>query len=627
MVLDWLASLDGGWLAGLAVALFALACIGIGSLGVGRCIGRGEDRPGLRLVALAAVGVNGFGLAGLGAGFLGLVDTSMVWIGLVGLAAVGAYRERSTLRRSLRAAWPNEAAFVVVLLVLGAFFYGSTGIFPGGWDSLTYQVAIPYRWIELGRPDVLLDLPYSGFPSLLQLILWPLVTVGGVTVPRTLQWAFYVFVFAALYALLRARTSRFPSVAMVLAFALSPVCLVMVKDVYAEPLILVDIVGALAVLVSRRDGSKPSLGPFVVVGALAGAACAVKLAGVGTAAVVFGLALGSLPRRSLVGAASALVVAATAAALPFYLRPWLQTGNPLYPFFARWFTSEPATLAMSQMHHDMGGHYGLPGVSGFFGAPFVAAFDGSRFDGIFVGWQVALLLLACSVTIVVQIRARALTLAGRCAIGALFLYVFWFATAQQTRFMLPMFVVASIGASGLVAAAARWRPRLGAVSAVLFLLVTAEGVSREDSALHYVAAWQGGWRRDPVGALTAVAGNGYVKAIRAVLHETPEDANLLLLFERRGLYVPRHHEIGTPYFQARRFTPPTDSAEDVHRALLEGGFDHVLFSPSTRNPDVRPKWLERQQPILRALEAMLENGQIELLWKGHGYRLVRVVPG
>lgn len=627
MLLDWIASLDRGALAGVAVAMFALAVIGLGSLVAARWAPTSTDRPGLRLVVCGAIGINLFGLLVLATGFLGIINPISVWGALAALAAAAIVRERDTLLAALRHAWSNERIFLGAFLGIGGYFLGSTAFPPASWDSLVYQVTIPYRWMEIGRPDVLFDLPYSGFPCLLQLILWPLVTIGGITVPRILQWACYMFLFAALHALLRTRISKLPSIAIVVAFALSPISLIMVKDVYAEPLLMIDVVGGMALLIGRRDGTTPSLGPFVLIGALAGAACAVKLTGLGTAVVLFGLALWKLPRRSWGGAGLAFAIAAIALALPFFLRPWIQTGNPLYPFYARWFTADEATLATSLMHHAMGARYGvIPDVTGFLTTPFVVAFDGARFDGITLGWQFLALVVACAGLLVVEIRAKALTLAGGCAIGAVFLYVFWFFTAQQTRFLLPMYVIATIGAAGLIAHIERVRPVLRGLVVAVFVLATAEGVVREPSSIHYVATWQPGWRNDRIGQMELIVGKGYLRAVRAILAETPEDAKVLMMFERRGLYIPRRYEIGTPLFQAKHFTPPSESPRKVHRQILDAGFDYVLISPGRRNPDHLKRITQFQAPIKKALSGMAEKGMLELVWKGHGYRLMRVKP-
>src|SRR5262249_39132921 len=71
---------------------------------------------------------------------------------------------------------------------------------------------------------------------------------------------------------------------------------------------------------------------------------------------------------------------------PFYLRAWLLAGDPFYPYFARWFSSDPARMEMSRFHHELGSKFGLHGVTAFFAAPFFLAFMDDLFDGSF-GWQ------------------------------------------------------------------------------------------------------------------------------------------------------------------------------------------------------------------------------------------------
>lgn len=623
MLNEWLSSLDAGSLATVAVVLFGFAAIGLGSIVAG--FARIEfASPAFRLFVCAAIGVDALALLVLLAGLAGVVGPVSVWSALGTFAALGVWRERDSIVGSSLAVLRGDPLWVGLFVALAIFYVGSTDLLPGGWDSLTYQVAVPYRWMEIGRPDVLFDLPYSAFPALPQLLLWPLVTIGGITAPRLLQWLAYMFVFAGLHAILRRQVPKLPAMSLTLAFALAPVCLVMVKDMYAEPWILVQIIGALALLVGRRDGSERR-GPVMgLLGLFAGAACAVKLTGLSTAAVL--LMLGALHAggASLAGLARFAIVASVFA-VPFYLRAWVQTGNPLYPFFASWFTSDEATLEMSRLHHKMGDRYGFHGWSAFFKVPILAAYHKvSAFDRVIVGWQFVAAIALAVVAAIPRFRGPHGRLALHCAIGAALMYVFWFFTAQQTRFLLPLSLILTVAAGGGLAGLANVHARVPPIVAGALLVLTAVIAVNDSSFVHYRAAWTDAWRKQPSRPVAAMAGQGYTKAVRALLKETPPDARVLLMFERRGLYIPRRHEIGTPFFQAARFTPPPKTADELLAQIVADGFDYVLLSPGDKNPDAVPGYGKRQKPVIRQLQTLTERGALEQVWAGDGYRLLRV---
>src|SRR5205823_4430591 len=174
-----------------------------------------------------AVGLNLTGFAGmvlgtqrlLGSGgsvglllflaFLAVVLVSREWIGRVAVAK----RAHSTHSRF---PW-----LVVPVVALVCVTLGPALCYPTGWDELVYHNVLPRRWLADGWPAFYSDLPYSGFPSLGEILFWLMAPIEGVIAPRLLTWTCWIIGLGLMYRLLRLRTDRTSAAAITLAFAVS----------------------------------------------------------------------------------------------------------------------------------------------------------------------------------------------------------------------------------------------------------------------------------------------------------------------------------------------------------------------------------------------------------------------
>lgn len=104
----------------------------------------------------------------------------------------------------------------------------------------------------------------------------------------------------------------------------------------------------------------------------------------------------------------------------------------------------------------------------------------------------------------------------------------------------------------------------------------------------------------------------------------------MLLFDRRGLYVPRDYVLGTPFFQEAYFTPVPENPGDVSATLTRGGISHIVIltgGESRRNPDPVPDFDEQNEQLTLLLHELLKKGELENIpVPGSGrYLLLKVV--
>jgi hypothetical protein len=283
-----------------------------------------------------------------------------------------------------------------------------------------------------------------------------------------------------------------------------------------------------------------------------------------------------LRKRIERGARSLLAFAAPALLLsaPWFLKSYLWTGNPVYPFFygvfggANWSAALARTYDIEQAQFGMGRSLAalllLPWNLTFHADVFSKGIGQFASPGPFLLALLPLLVLARP-------------LPRWCAaylLAALGFLAIWAALTQQVRYLLPLFP-----ALGLAAAYAGERvpfARAGRYSvygfvALMLLLTAIRG-------LLYVQPMI------PV-ALGVASPQDYLSktfqlepAVRWVNETLPPDAKILLLEETRGFYFDRAYMWGNPGHHTLIPWDSFDTPEKMADWLRDKGFTHVLLN-------------------------------------------------
>jgi hypothetical protein len=327
----------GQTLAGLGGAGLVVALGG----GIGLLILRRLDlSPLQRLVWAAAVGLGVVSLAGLGLGAVGLLRPWLLWsLTTLGLAATGR-----PLWRALRAAWADPAwrpqgrfavflaAYCGVMLLL-AIIWALTP--PIAWDGLVYHLTGPKLYLAAGRVSHPLDLPYLGFPQLIEMLFAWGMGLAGERAAATIHWFYGALGTLALVTAGR-RWLGGKAGWLAAAVLLSAPSIVLVAGwPYVDlALLLYATLAFLALVRFREDGFRPR-GWLILSGVFAGLALSTKYTALAVL-LALGLSLLIARARDLRSAVSDLIVLGIVAMLvwsPWLLKNLLLTGNPTYPFF------------------------------------------------------------------------------------------------------------------------------------------------------------------------------------------------------------------------------------------------------------------------------------------------------
>ena len=567
----------GWWQAPAALVMLAAAASGAGALLLPRGYGN-FIRIGLGAVLVAMIG---------------LLPHHLLppWADVLLLLPLAGYGVWSLPRRP---GW-KKLPVVIAAAMWGVFTLASALLPPYGWDEQVYQTALLVR--HPGLP-VLADNPYSAYPLLPHFFLGWGIRIGGLHLPRLAIWGVTLLLAGELYRRLSARTKMTSAAAVLTATVMiSPVSLVLQRDFYAESFIALFAFAGWIVL-EKTDADRRD---FVLAGVFAGACAAVKLTGAGAALM---LAVCALQEKRRFGW---FVLGAALTALPFYLRPFIAVGDPVYPYGALVFGGG-ARVMTAEFHRALGSYrYGLSGLPGAALGWIFCCFAEKVYDGVVCGFSV-LSMTAWLIVAVLMRRERTVYLKFGAVLAG---YLFWAFTSQQTRFVYPLlFPAALLLAENFDVFRGRGRTAAAVVLALAFCVALPQTWPH---LRHFFTAWRilPAARRDRPEFLARVAGRGYIDALTVLCRTAPPDAKVLLLFERRSLYVPRKVVHGTPFFQECRFTPPPTSPEQLYVGLRDA--DYILLGDSRRGADHLEAYDQVEAAMLGQLAELVRSGRLRMV--------------
>ncbi len=543
------------------------------------------DLPLEALIFQASVGMGVLALVIFALGLI-VLNRFLFWILLFAAAFI--------LRDDLRAAWrdlralalPIPERFERALAVFIAFALIVGGIAalmpPVAWDGQVHHLAQAELQIAAGRIDAPPDIPYFNFPALANMLYLAVMLLKGDSAVQVTHFSFLLLLLGAVFAFaLRNFSARVAWVACALLVGV-PSLLLVATWAYVDLALTFYAFAAfyaLRLALERNDSRW-----FALAGACAGFAISVKYT---TAIVPVALVLLILVSRGF-ALKPLLAFAATggAVAAPYYIRAWIFSGNPVYPFVfggkywdafrAQWFSRFGTGLMNSPLHLIL--------------APWNATINSSEGAAGFEATIGPLLLILLPSLIIVRTQhathnthhvLRDLLLFALC------LYLFWLfgvagsALLIQTRLLFPAFpVFALLAAVALDRLAAFDLPQFSLARFARLVVLSVCGLTAlsyalgfaSDGALGYLA---GAESRDAY--LTRHLG-GYYAALKFVNANLPKEARVLFLWEPRSYYADRAAQPDAILDAWAHLHWQYDDADSIAVVLRERGYTHVLLS-------------------------------------------------
>jgi hypothetical protein len=438
------------WLA-IVWACFAFGAALLRRLGA-QMEGAAEEVP-----FAVAIGMGSLSYLVLVAGLLGQLKVP-VGVALVCLLALIGWRELGRLPRGLVQALGGLKSLRWTAAPLGAFLLATFALTLIGalapaadsdYDGLVYHLTIPKVYLRDGSVHFLPWLSHSNFPFGLEMLYLLGLLLRGQALAKLFHFGCGWLTALAVFAFAKRAWSERAGWLAAAAFVAVPLVAWEMTCAYNELALALYAFLAIHALSRWYEGREAGAGWLWTAGVTCGLALGVKM--LALAVVVFAVLLflwvlwRGPQRRRQVGRLVAFLAIAAAVASPWYVKSYLWTGNPVYPFFygvfdGRYWSAQRAA-EYTQAQHAFGLGEGpvsllalpwnLTMRSSFF-------FDQPQAVNALntLIWVFGPLFLALLPTLLVT---GAVGAARRMALWFAFIYTaLWFPMSQNGRYLIPI---------------------------------------------------------------------------------------------------------------------------------------------------------------------------------------------
>lgn len=552
-------------------------------------------------------------------GLLGLFSQLffIAYLILLGLFLVIGYRRLSdiTIKFTRKNALP--LVLVIILLILAGLAALSP---PIKNDTLYYHLGLPKLWIMSGGIPFYPTIAFSATALNGEILVTPIVAIIS---PEAAQ--FFVFLIALITILYLAheleRFTNAPSYFGLIFLAALPLYIAGLSDSKNDYLAAGF---CLAAIFSYFDYTKIQHSKYLIMsGIFAGLAAGTK-----SNALIFAIALtiAIIINRPRFKDFACFVLGAVIFAIPWYLKAYLETGNPVYPFYNNLFHS----VFWPNMFNDFN-NATMPasvdrGIIDFILSPFKLVYWPDLFRGRIGPFPLIFLPFLIIIRNHPKIVKRALIVAA-------VYYVIWYAIWANARYLLPaVLLLTFVAAYAAYRAAAKSRSILLIVTVTASLLIainivqlfrdsstrikTAAGLVDRDTFLEQAASL------DPNNLISGekVIALPYFEIWQRANAALPKNAIVGILCSNwnraDGFYLDRRFMYINPTEQkVVDFSLDSIGLENTFR---RSGIDYFLvdnqvlqeFSPQSRFADA-PEFAQIADGVRRIVQYAQKNGRLE----------------
>lgn len=517
----------------------------------------------------------------LAAGLLGVLQSAVLWSLFAGILLTGIlawWLARAVKEQAQPFLWRWWFPFAVMALLVLPMVASPPAA--TDWDGLSYHLAAPAIWLREGRIGYIPFMHHSNFPFVIEMqYLWALGVGFGAGGAKVFHWATLLITLAAVFAF--ARRSGFNGSWAAASLISVPVVLWESTVAYAD--LATTAYTLLCLLAAWNSAGEESVSTrrrwFVLSGLMGGLALGTKMTALGSVALLAVLlAWEAVRRRQVRFAEIALCVGiAVLVGAPWYIKTYVYTGNPVYPYFYEIFGGRNWTAENARIYREAQLAFGL-GREPYqlLMSPFNLTFYWNRFfDPLpFVG-SVGFVYLAGLIPL---FFARRLPDAARWWIlFSLVSLVLWFVLMQQVRYLMTIFPLVSLWCGWLAGQRERrWTARAMQAAIVLQVLWCAIGISPLWN--RSLLVWS-----DGASAYLERALPGVWQACDWINRNTPREAGVILYDETRGFYLQRRYLWGNPghhtLIDYDSFTDGDMLVRALHRLGYQVVLQNLAFAP------------------------------------------------
>lgn len=453
------------------------------------------------------------------------------------------------------------------------------------WDADTYHLTVPRLYLEhQGFRRIPFNV-YSDWPLNIELLYALAMVLKDYVLAKLIHFGFGVATLVLIYQVGRATVS--PSVGWIGATLVlaNPVALSEFRVAYVD-LALAFFFFLAFVFVHQALEDRDRRGSLLLMaGVFSGVAAGTKLTGiVGALCLALLFAAATLRRgeggRAVLAGTSRILLPALLLLLPWLVKSWVLTGNPVYPFLYAVFGGPEWSLELGEQLRVWQQGIGMGrGWMDYLLLPFRVILFGQRGYDTFDGRIMPLWLFLIPLAIW---AARRHAIVSRCLWVTCFYFLFWSATSQQMRLLIAVLPFLAVAGSVAVAELIERLPQRSRVPVRWITSFGLAAILLTPNLAVFPAALSGLWDYLRHGSqIKTVA----VKPVYEFINrELPDDARLVFLNTNHGFFCQREF-VADSFFEASQLNDlmqGRESKEEIEQLWRELGATHLLIENRDR---------------------------------------------
>ncbi|MEJ2084441.1 MAG: hypothetical protein P8Y44_02020 [Acidobacteriota bacterium] len=581
--------------------LASLAFLTVSLLLAGLLIERWCLRPGdllpCRWVALVALGTGGWIALLFISAALGVLRDSTVFFVLALLLLLVIWQRHRlfdpqlAVSRSQRydsGGAPSVLLAGAAALMISVLFIQT--LWPRvSWDANVYHLTVPRLYLEQGGFWRIPFNVYSNWPLNTELLFAMAMVMRSYILAKLVHFGFGCLCSLLVYQVVREESGKWAGWAAVLLLLMNPIVLLEMRVAYVDLASALYLTLGFVVVHRWLDRRDPGVRLLLMGGIFAGLAAGTKLTGIVGALSLMALMTAQVLRRggtvrSLLKPVASLMLPSVLLVLPWLIKTWFLTGNPVYPFLFALFGGPEWSL---ELQRQLAGWQRSIGMGrspvDYLLLPARVILDGgrgyARFDGEISRSWIALLPLSLWM-------AKYRPIVGRALLVSATYFVFWALSSQQIRFLIPILPLLAIaGAIAIHTALERIRDseaRSSLLWVCSLILVAGLGWSGWSFGVRSV-----GMLRDYLHYDLAIEDLAPDPIYQFINEELPANARIMMLNTNHGFFCRRDF-IADSFFEASQIGEllrHADSGVGIGNLLRDMGITHLLIENRDRGID------------------------------------------
>ncbi len=539
-----------------------------------------------RFVFASGLGMGAVAYLILAVGLLGILTPAAlgVLLAVVGVISAREFVEalkdlvRGARRLSSSCTWIGVFVILAIVLIIAPALILALAP-PAGldWDGLSYHLAVPKIYLSQHKIIYVPFMSHSNFPFLIEMLYTLGLAFGSVGAAKLFHFACYGLSALSVYCIGRSHLNASAGRLGALIFVSVPVIIWEAGSGYAD--LATALFLTLAVYAVHNWEREKQQSWLMVCGIMCGFALSTKvLAGVPVVAMCLWVLMSAGVRGR--GFRSALMVGLIALLVgsPWYIKSWLYTGNPVYPFLYSIFGGKYWSAAAAASYQGAQNVFGMGhGFKQFLLLPWNLTVNGRFFFDAPESTKLFSLLgpaFLAFIPLGLLSRQKRRAVVNICLVCAAYLAA-WFLLMQQVRYLIGIApLLALVAGWGLDSVNKEWRiarPFANGFMGIMVCLslITAVALAVRPARVVFGAETPESYLSESLDVYDAEA---------FVNESLPVTAKIVLFDEVRGFYLDREYMWGNPGHHEMTPWASFKTGVDMVRFFRSRGYTHALVN-------------------------------------------------